>query len=73
MAHEITSRPPVLLIHGDADPLIPPQAMPMSATALRALGLDVETHMSAGIGHGIGEDGLRLGAEFLLKAFAKLP
>jgi phospholipase/carboxylesterase len=73
MAHEITSRPPVLLIHGDSDPLIPPQALPMSATALRALGLNVDTHMSAGVGHGIGEDGLRLGAEFLLSAFAKLP
>ncbi len=71
MAHEITSRPPVLLIHGDSDPLIPPQALPMSATALRALGLNVETHMSAGVGHGIGEDGLRLGAAFLAKAFAK--
>jgi phospholipase/carboxylesterase len=71
MAHEITSRPPVLLIHGDSDPLIPPQALPMSATALRALGLSVETHMSAGVGHGIGEDGLRLGVEFLLKAFAR--
>jgi len=70
MAHEITSRPPVLLIHGDSDPLIPPQALPMSATALRALGLTVETHMSAGVGHGIGEDGLRLGVEFLIKAFA---
>ena len=45
---------PVLLIHGDSDPLIPPQALPMSATALRALGLSVETHMSAGVGHGIG-------------------
>jgi phospholipase/carboxylesterase len=70
MAHEITSRPPVLLIHGDSDPLIPPQALPMSATALRTLGVSVETHMSAGVGHGIGEDGLRLGVEFLLKTFA---
>lgn len=71
MAHEITSRPPVLLIHGDSDPLIPPQALPMSAAALRALGLNVETHMSSGVGHGIGEDGLRLGAAFLTRAFAK--
>jgi phospholipase/carboxylesterase len=71
MAHEIISRPPVLLIHGDSDPLIPPQALPMSATALRALGLNVETHMSSGVGHGIGEDGLRLGVAFLEKAFAK--
>jgi phospholipase/carboxylesterase len=71
MAPEIVSRPPVLLIHGDSDPLIPPQALPMSASALRALGVNVETHMSPGVGHGIGEDGLRLGAEFLIKAFAR--
>lgn len=70
MAHEITSRPPVLLIHGDSDPLIPPQALPMSATALRALGVSVETHISTGVGHGIGEDGLRLGVQFLAKALA---
>ena len=70
MAGEITSRPPVLLIHGDSDPLIPPQALPMSATALRTLGVTVGTHMSAGVGHGIGEDGLQLGVEFLLEAFA---
>jgi len=70
MAHEIISRPPVLLIHGDSDPLIPPQALPMSATALRTLGLSVETHVSRGVGHSIGEDGLRLGAEFLVNAFA---
>ena len=70
MAHEVISRPPVLLIHGDSDPLIPPQALPMSATALRSLGLSVATHISAGVGHGIGEDGLRLGGEFLARAFA---
>jgi phospholipase/carboxylesterase len=70
MAHEVISRPPVLLIHGDSDPLIPPQALPMSASGLRTLGLSVETHMSAGVGHGIGEDGLRLGVEFLARAFA---
>jgi len=72
MAREVISRPPVLLIHGDSDPLIPPQALPMSASGLRTLGLTVETHMSAGVGHGIGEDGLRLGAEFLASAFAQL-
>jgi phospholipase/carboxylesterase len=71
MAHEVISRPPVLLIHGDSDPLIPPQALPMSASALRTLGLTVETHISAGVGHGIGEDGLRLGVEFLARAFAQ--
>jgi len=70
MAAEITSRPPVLLIHGDADPVVPPQALPMSAAGLRALGVPVETHVSRGIGHGIGEDGLALGAAFLAKAFA---
>ncbi len=69
MAGEVRSRPPVLLIHGAADPVIPMQALAMSAAGLKALGLNVETHLSPGLGHGIDQDGLRLGGEFLAKAF----
>jgi phospholipase/carboxylesterase len=64
---EIKSRPPVLLIHGDSDDLIPPQALFLAANGLAALGVPVEWHLSAGIGHGIDEEGLRQGGEFLAK------
>jgi phospholipase/carboxylesterase len=64
---EITSRPPVLLIHGDSDDLIPPQALFMAANGLAALGVPVEWHLSAGIGHGIDQEGLRQGGEFIAR------
>jgi len=70
-AAEIRSRPPVLLIHGDADQLIPVQALFHAAQGLAALDVPAEWHMSAGIGHGIDQEGLRQGGEFLGKCFAR--
>jgi phospholipase/carboxylesterase len=69
MQAEIISRPPVLLIHGDMDPVVPPDSLELSARGLKILGIDAETHMSHGIGHGIDEDGLERGALFLARAF----
>jgi phospholipase/carboxylesterase len=66
---EIKSRPPVLLIHGAQDDLIPAQALFQSAQALAALGVPVEWHLSEGIGHGIDQEGLRQGGEFLARRF----
>ena len=43
-AAEIKSRPPVLLVHGDRDELIPPQALFQAAQGLAALGVPVEWH-----------------------------
>jgi phospholipase/carboxylesterase len=70
VASEIRSRPPVLLIHGDRDELIPAQALFQSANGLGALGVSVEWHLSRGIGHGIDEEGLRQGGEFLARRLA---
>ena len=64
-AAEIKSRPPVLLVHGDRDDLIPPQALFQAMQGLAALEVPVEWHLSAGIGHGIDAEGLRHGGEFL--------
>lgn len=68
-AADIRSRPPVLLIHGDLDDLIPVQALFHAAQALAALDVPVEWHISAGLGHGIDPDGLRHGGEFLARRF----
>jgi phospholipase/carboxylesterase len=70
LAPEIKSRPPVLLIHGDSDDLIPPQALFLAANGLASLGVPVEWHLSAGIGHGIDQEGLRQGGEFLARRMA---
>jgi len=69
-AAEIRSRPPVLLIHGDGDQLIPVVALFHAAQGLAALEIPVQWHISTGIGHGIDEEGLRQGGEFLAKCFA---
>jgi len=66
---EIRARPPVLLIHGERDDLIPAQALFMAAQTLAALDIPVEWHLSPGIGHGIDAEGLRHGGEFLARAF----
>ncbi len=67
VAAEIKARPPVLLVHGDRDDLIPPQALFHAAQGLAALGVPAEWHLSAGIGHGIDGEGLRHGGEFLAR------
>jgi phospholipase/carboxylesterase len=69
-AAEIKSRPPVLLVHGERDELIPVQALFQAAQGLSALGVSVEWHLSAGVGHGIDAEGLRHGGEFLARRFA---
>ena len=69
IAGEIRSRPPVLLIHGTQDDLIPVQALLQSAQALAALEVPVEWHLSEGVGHGIDQEGLRHGGEFLARRF----
>jgi phospholipase/carboxylesterase len=72
-AAEIRSRPPVLLVHGDQDDLIPAQALFQAAQGLAALGVPAEWHLSAGVGHGIDPEGLRHGGEFLARGFAVKP
>jgi phospholipase/carboxylesterase len=68
-AAEIKSHPPMLLVHGDRDDLIPPQALFQATQGLAALGLSVEWHISPGVGHGIDAEGLRHGGEFLARRF----
>jgi phospholipase/carboxylesterase len=67
LATEIKSRPPVLLVHGELDDLIPAQALFHAASGLAALGVPVEWHLSRGIGHGIDQEGVRHGGEFLAR------
>jgi len=69
VAGEIKARPPVLLVHGDRDDLIPAQALFLSAQYLAALEVPAEWHMAAGLGHGIDQEGLRHGGEFLARRF----
>ncbi|HEY2707109.1 MAG TPA: alpha/beta fold hydrolase [Caulobacteraceae bacterium] len=64
---DLRTRPPVLLVHGDADPMVPVAAFHNAEAALKRLGFDLTTHVSRGLGHSIDMDGLRLGGAFLSK------
>ncbi len=65
LPEEIASRPPVLLVHGDMDEMVPPASLDEARRGLEAAGVEVRTHMSRGIGHGIAPDGLGLALGFL--------
>ena len=62
--------PPILLTHGDQDPVLPVEAMFIAANELAAANIPCQWHLSFGIGHGIDGGALRHGGEFLARAFA---
>ena len=65
LKQEMKAKPPILLVHGDQDQTIPIPAMFDSAEALAASGHGAQWHISYGVPHSIGPDGLDLGAAFL--------
>lgn len=66
-------RPPVMLVHGDADEMVPVGALHEAVSALGAAGVSVQWHISRGTGHGIAPDGLAAGGRFLRDHLARRP
>lgn len=71
LAVEAVSKPPVILVHGDADEMVPFASLGLAADALDAAGFDVYTHVSEGMGHGIAPDGLAVALRFIKLELAK--
>lgn len=69
LAVELTNRAPVLLVHGEADDVVPVIRSRDAERTLRAAGVPVEASYRPGLGHGIDEAGIELGGVFLQKAF----
>ena len=67
LAGKIQSRPPVLLVHGAEDTVVPVAALNEAQLELHRLGFDVQTHIAPGLGHGVDANGLRLGEAFARK------
>lgn len=66
LVDEARSRPPVLLIHGDQDDVVPPQSLPQAAEALQGAGwTEVYAHIMKGTAHGIAPDGLSVALAFM--------
>lgn len=70
---EKRSAPPVLLIHGDADQVVPFQAMAAAVAGLGAAGIPVDSLRRPGLGHGIDGPGLGAAAQFLAKHLGPAP
>jgi phospholipase/carboxylesterase len=70
LPQEAISRPPVLLIHGDADEVVPVHAMYAAVAGLQAAGIPVQWSLRRGLPHGIDPDSITHGAAFLAAAFA---
>jgi phospholipase/carboxylesterase len=67
LADPAMTKPPILLIHGDEDPMIPVAAFHAAKAALTRNGFAVEDHVSPGLGHSIDLAGLQLGGRFLAR------
>ena len=64
---EIRSKPPVVMVHGDSDELLAVSEMETAAATLRDCGVEIDTHIRPGLGHGIDEEGIRVGLAFVQK------
>ncbi|SMO53120.1 alpha/beta hydrolase [Paracoccus laeviglucosivorans] len=66
---QVRSKPPILLLHGDQDPVVPFDSLGIAADALTAAGFEVYTHVMEGTPHGISPDGLSMALGFLKRQF----
>ena len=71
LAAEAKVKPPVLLLHGDQDPMVPFQDMTLAGEALEQAGFAVYGHVMKGTGHGISPDGLSVALSFLRDRLGK--
>jgi len=68
LRQELASKPPVLLVHGSQDPVVPVTALHMAERELKQLGIHVTSHVCANLGHSVDPMGMRLGCDFVAKA-----
>jgi len=71
LATELANRAPVLLVHGEADDVVPVQRTRDAEAALRAAEVPVEAVYIPRLGHGIDDTGLAMGALTLQRAFSE--
>ena len=71
LGRELASKPPVLLVHGDADAVVPFISMRFGEEALAGEGIEVKAIQRPGLGHGIDDEGLMAGIDFVARAFGK--
>ena len=71
LADEVKVKPPVLLMHGDRDDVVPFQEMQLAGNTLVSNGFETYAHVMKGSGHGIAPDGLQVALSFIADLLAK--
>lgn len=71
LADQIASRPPVLLVHGSADTVVPVAALYAAEKELKRHDIEVTSHVSTGLGHSVDPVGLKLGGAFVVRGFGR--
>jgi phospholipase/carboxylesterase len=64
------AKPPVALMHGDRDGVVPVELSIQAAAALTGAGIDNRLHISPGTAHGIAPDSLAFAGQFLVQQMA---
>ena len=68
---EINSKPKICLVHGNEDDVVPKRMMSTTEIVLKDNNIDVNTHLLNNLGHGISQEGLEIGQNFLVKYLLK--
>jgi phospholipase/carboxylesterase len=72
LENEITAKPPICLVHGDDDQIVPFAAMADAEAALFNAGVNVEAYAVEGLGHGISGEGIVIARDFLQRYVLKI-
>lgn len=65
LGKEIKARPPVCLIHGNMDDVVPYASLAHASENLQAHGVSIETHTRPFLGHSIDMEGITIAGKFL--------
>ena len=68
---EINSKPKICLVHGKEDEVVPKKMMEATKIVLKDSDIDIDTHLIENLGHGINQEGLEIGQNFLVKYLLK--
>lgn len=72
LADEVKSQPPVLMMHGSIDDIVPPEALYEAVAALQGVGIKIKGEMLPNLGHGLNDQSIMAGMSFLADCF-KVP